>query len=203
MSPNAPVCQPATGFVQRGGWLYSGAMMTIPTIETPRLRLRAPELRDFGAYAAMWADERVTRFIGAAPRPRDESWRRFIGVPGLWALLGYGYWVFAERESDALIGIGGLAFFERGLKALEGLPEAGWAIAPDWWGKGIATEAMAAALDWSDSVLAAAEVRCIINPGHSASEKVAAKLGFALIDRAEMHPDPVNVYARHRRITPR
>lgn len=174
-------------------------MTAIPTIETARLRLRAPELRDFEANAAMWLDERVTRYISGSPRLRDDSWRRFIGLHGLWALLGYGYWVFAERESDTLIGMGGLAFFERGLSELEGVPEAGWAIAPDWWGRGIATEAMGAALAWSDAHLDAPEVRCIINPGHGASENVAAKLGFACIGHAEMLPDPVNIYARPRR----
>jgi RimJ/RimL family protein N-acetyltransferase len=176
-------------------------MTLIPTLETSRLRLRAPERRDFDACAAMWADERVTRYISGAARPRDESWRRFIGVHGLWAMMGYGYWVFAERESDRYIGMGGLSFFERGVAALEDYPEAGWAIAPDWWGKGIASEAMGAALTWADDVLHAPEVRCIINPGHGASEAVAAKLGFRVIGEADMQPDPVNVYARLRQET--
>lgn len=175
-------------------------MWSIPTIETSRLRLRAPELRDFEANAAMWMDDRVTRYISGQPRLRDESWRRFIGMPGLWALLGYGYWIFADRASDALIGMGGLAFFERGLVELEGVPEAGWAIAPDWWGQGIASEAMGAALAWADMHLDAPQVRCIINPGHGASESVAAKLGFVCIGQADMQPDPVNVYARPRRV---
>jgi RimJ/RimL family protein N-acetyltransferase len=173
-------------------------MTIIPTLETSRLRLRAPERRDFDACAAMWADERVTRYISGAARPRDESWRRFIGVHGLWAMMGYGYWVFADRDSDAYIGMGGLSFFERGLAALEDYPEAGWAIAPDWWGKGIASEAMAAALRWADEALRAPEVRCIINPGHGASERIAANLGFQAIGQAQLASEPVNVFARAR-----
>ena len=39
--------------------------------------------------AAMWADERVTRFIGGKPSTREDSWRRFMSFPGHWALLGY------------------------------------------------------------------------------------------------------------------
>jgi RimJ/RimL family protein N-acetyltransferase len=173
-------------------------MVDIPTIETPRLRLRAPERRDFEAHAAMWQDERTTRFISGTARPRDESWRRLIGLHGLWALMGYGYWVFAEREQDTLIGMGGLANFERGLAELEGIPEAGWAIAPDWWGRGIASEAMGAALAWADQYLDAPETRCIINPGHGASETVAAKLGYVRIGIADMQPGEVNVFARLR-----
>jgi hypothetical protein len=39
-------------------------------------------------------------------------------------------------------------------------------------------------------------VRCIIEPGHGASEHVAAKLGFAAIGDAPLGDVTVNVYAR-------
>ncbi|MFN3818834.1 GNAT family N-acetyltransferase [Blastomonas sp.] len=171
-------------------------MTTIPVIETERLRLRAPVIGDFEAYARMWADERVTAYIGGSPRTRNESWTRFIGMHGLWALTGYGYWLFADRQSDALVGVGGLANFERGIAALEGFPEAGWAIAPDYWGRGLVSEAMDAVMAWADQALGAPEIRCIIDPGHGASEHVAGKLGFAKIGEAWMEPKAVNVYAR-------
>lgn len=171
-------------------------MSAIPVIETERLRLRGPVLADFEAYAAMWADERVTAFIGGKPRTRNESWARFIGMHGLWALCGYGYWLFADRQTDALVGVGGLASFERGIADLQGYPEAGWAIAPDHWSKGMVSEAMAAVMAWSDATLGAPEIRCIIDPGHGASEHVAAKLGFVKITEAWLDPKPINVFAR-------
>ncbi|MFN3473446.1 MAG: GNAT family N-acetyltransferase [Blastomonas sp.] len=171
-------------------------MIAIPVIETERLRLRAPVIGDFEAYAAMWADERVTAYIGGKPRTRTESWTRFIGMHGLWALCGFGYWLFADRQTDALVGVGGLASFERGIPELEGFPEAGWAIAPDHWSKGLVSEAMSAVMAWNDSVLKAAEIRCIIDSGHVASEHVAAKLGFVKIGEAWLDPKPINVYAR-------
>src|SRR3546814_3070773 len=80
--------------------------------------------------------------------------------------MGYGYWVFADRADDRLVGMGGLAYFCRGIAELEGFPEAGWAFDADHWGAGLATEAMGAALGWADAHLDAAEVRCIIDPGH-------------------------------------
>jgi RimJ/RimL family protein N-acetyltransferase len=88
------------------------------------LTLRATRLDDFEPYAAMWTDPRVTDFIGGVPRPRDEAWRRFGQGAGLWPLLGYGYWIFADRKTDALVGVGGLAVFERGIDELNGYPEA-------------------------------------------------------------------------------
>ena len=173
-------------------------MMIAPTIETERLRLRAAEMRDFDDYAAMWVDEAVVRFIGGTTRPRNESWIRFIGLHGMWSLMGYGYWIFADRDTDRFVGAGGLSWFDRGLVSLEGVPEAGWAFTAETWGKGYASEAMGAALYWADTVLAARDVRCIINPGHGASERVAAKLGFALVGEEMLHDEPINVYARAR-----
>lgn len=165
-------------------------------IETPRLRLRPHRLSDKADHVAMWADERVTRFIGGQPRSEDVSWTKFLAAAGLWPVMGFGYWVFADKASDRLIGMGGLSYFARGVPELEGVPEAGWAFDADHWGQGLATEAMAAALAWADSNLDAPEIRCIINPGHAASERVAAKLGFAKIGEHLMEPDPVNVWGR-------
>lgn len=173
-------------------------MTSAPTLETARFRLRSASRADFDAYAAMWADDRVTKFISGKARTRTESWGKFLSIPGLWVLMGYGYWVFTDRRDDSYVGCGGLSWFDRGVPQLVGYPEAGWAIAPDWWGQGAASEVMAAALAWADDALGAADVRCIINPGHGASERVAAKLGFRLIGEAIMEPDPVNVYARLR-----
>jgi RimJ/RimL family protein N-acetyltransferase len=89
-----------------------------------------------------------------------------------------------ERESGRFVGNGGLAQFERGIAALEDLPEAGWAFTPDAWGKGYATEAMTAILDWADAH-ALGEIRCIIDTGNTASHNVARKLGFTKF--AESH----------------
>jgi RimJ/RimL family protein N-acetyltransferase len=172
-------------------------MITVaPTLETARFRLRAATRADFEGYAAMWADPRVTVFIGGDPRDRNSSWHRFLEIPGLWALLGFGYWVFTDIRDDSFVGCGGLSDFERGIPELVGYPEAGWAITPDWWGKGAASEIIGAALAWADTVLGVAEVRCIISPDNGASERVAEKLGFKPIGFSDVLADPVTIFAR-------
>ena len=167
-----------------------------PVIETDRLRLRQGRLSDKDVHIAMWADERVTRFIGGEPRTADVSWGKFLGSAGLWPVMGFGYWVFADRKSDALVGMGGLSYFCRGIPELEELPEAGWAFDADHWGAGYATEAMAAALGWADANLEAKEVRCIIDPGNDASERVSAKLGFRRIGESDALGNVVAIYSR-------
>jgi RimJ/RimL family protein N-acetyltransferase len=100
---------------------------------------------------------------------------------GLWPVLGYGYWSFIERQTGAFLGNGGLAQFERGVAALESHVEAGWAFVPAAWGKGYATEAMAAVLEWADTVLNIIEIRAIIDHDNLASARVAEKLGFTCL----------------------
>ncbi len=167
-----------------------------PVIETERLRLRAPRLSDKDVHIAMWADARVTRFIGGEPRPPDVSWSKFLAAAGLWPVMGFGYWVFADKADDRLVGMGGLSYFGRGIAELEGVPEAGWAFDADHWGSGLATEAMAAILGWADTNLKEREVRCIIDPGNAASERVAAKLGFERFGESDALGHVVALYRR-------
>ncbi|PAL20396.1 GNAT family N-acetyltransferase [Sphingopyxis sp. GW247-27LB] len=167
-----------------------------PVIDTPRLRLREPRFADKDDHIAMWADARVTRFIGGEPRAPDVSWSKFLAAAGLWPVMGFGYWVFADRAADRLVGMGGLSYFGRGIPELEGVPEAGWAFDADHWGAGYATEAMTAALGWADAHLEAADVRCIIDPGNKASERVAAKLGFKHIGESGALGEVVAIYSR-------
>ena len=169
-----------------------------PDITTARLLLRACEVSDFEDYAAMWADPRVTDFIGGTPRLRGESWRRFCVGTGLWPLHGYGYWLFVERSTNKMVGVGGLATFERGLAELKNFPEAGWAFAADSWGKGYASEAVAAFLAWSDSTVGAPEIRCIISPENAASIHVAKKCGFSELCRVNFEGDTTIVFSRPR-----
>ncbi len=152
--------------------------MIAPMLLTERLSIEPMSLAHWEDYAAAWADPRMTAFIGGEPRSRNVSWGKMLQGIGMWSLFGYGYWSFVERESGRFVGNGGLAQFERGIPELAGFPEAGWAFAPEAWGKGYATEAMAAILDWVDAN-ALGEIRCIVDRGNVASHNVAGKLGFA------------------------
>jgi RimJ/RimL family protein N-acetyltransferase len=172
--------------------------MTPPTLHTARLTLRALRLYDFEPYARMWADPRVTSFIGGEPRNRQTSWGKFCQSVGFWPLLGFGYWLFEDRTSGEMVGLGGLACFERGITHLEGYPEAGWAFAADHWGKGYASEAVAAIVTWADTSLAAPEVRCIIDPHNTPSIRVAHKCGFTQIDEVKNELGVSLVLARKR-----
>src|SRR4051812_45202511 len=112
-------------------------MVEAPTIETARLRLRNYRESDLDAQAAAMADEGVVRHLGGRPFSREETWRRILASPGLWVLLGYGYWVVERLEDDFYLGQIGFADFKRDMvPGIENIPEMGWIFAPAAQGQG-------------------------------------------------------------------
>lgn len=179
----------------------------LPTIDTARLTLRGHSLADFGDCAAMWADPEVTHHIGGRPLSAEEVWARLLRYAGLWALLDFGYWVVRERTTGRFVGEVGLADYRRELTpALDGVPEVGWALASWAHGRGFATEAVTAALAWSDAHFAArrdivgssAPTRtvCIIAPENVASIRVAEKCGYRPAAPASYKGQPITIYER-------
>lgn len=159
-------------------------MPTQPTLTTDRLILRPITMADWHAYAAMWLDPRVTTFIGGTPRPVDVAWPKFGQAAAMWGLFGYGNWSVYDREDETYLGVAGLSDFKRGIPELDGYPEGGWAFAAASWGRGVASEALAAIHAWADEA-GIAEVRCMIDDGNAASIKVAERIGYVPFARIE------------------
>ena len=150
-----------------------------PILETERLRLRGHTLMDFEPMLVMWSDPEVTRFIGGKPSTRDEVWSRLLRYIGHWAALGYGYWAVEERATGAFVGDIGIADFKRDLDPpLNGTPEVGWSLTPAVHGRGYATEAVKAAVEWGESHFASPRMVCMISPENTPSIRVAEKCGF-------------------------
>jgi RimJ/RimL family protein N-acetyltransferase len=170
-----------------------------PRLETARLALRPFRESDIEAQARTMADSGVVRHLGGHPFSREDSWRRLLCAPGLWVLLGYGYWAVEERGSGAYVGQVGFSDFKRDMTPnIEGLPEMGWILAPDMHGKGYATEAVAAALAWADETLKAPELTAIIDHANTPSIRVAEKNGFSIREEATYRGAPILLFRRRR-----
>ena len=167
-----------------------------PALETPRLVMRGHRREDFPSVAAMWGDLDVARHISGKPSTAEESWARMLRYAGLWHFLGYGYWVVEEKASGRFVGEVGFGNFKREIEPpLGDNPEAGWVLSPSAHGKGYATEAMNAALDWADRQLKTAIV-CIMAPENPASIRVAEKCGFRDAGRGTYKTWPTLIYRR-------
>jgi RimJ/RimL family protein N-acetyltransferase len=156
-----------------------------PVLETDRLILRAPEARDFEPWAAFGADAEAARYLGGT-QDRALAWRGMCTMTGAWVVRGFSMFSVVEKATGRWVG-------RVGPWQPEGWPgtEVGWGLARETWGKGYATEAATAAIDWAFSTLGWDEVIHSIDPDNVNSQKVAQRLGSTLLRRAEM-PSPFN-----------
>jgi len=157
-----------------------------PTLHTERLILRPTAAEDFEPYAAYMADE-ATRYIGG-PQVRATAWRGFSNIAGAWAMQGFSMFSLIERSTGKWIG-------RAGPWVPEGWPgnEVGWGIVPEAFGKGYASEAAVAAIDWAFDHLGWTDVIHCIDPANVASQRLAARLGAVNRGPGKL-PPPVDAY---------
>lgn len=171
--------------------------MSIPVIETERLRLRGYTTEDFPARARLWANPDVVRHITATPMTPMEVWARLLTLVGHWTLMGYGYWAVEEKSSGRYIGEIGFSDFKREIEpSFAGTPEMGWALSPESHGKGYATEGARAAIAWGERNLSSPRTVCIIAPTNAASIRVAEKLGYREFARSTFRNEPILLFER-------
>lgn len=145
---------------------------------TPRLRGErlVPEHEE--ALAVMSLDPRVYKWLWPWPPPPTLTDVR----AGLdrhrehWERHGFGLWLLRDRETGEMVGRGGLQYTD----ATGPLTvEVAWAMVPERWGEGLATELAQAAVQVAFERLGLRELIAITLPDNLASRRVMEKAGFA------------------------
>jgi RimJ/RimL family protein N-acetyltransferase len=151
-----------------------------PLLVTSRLELWQPARRDLPDLFALTLDDETRRYLGSFVPTEMDAFNRLHRNAGSWALHGYGTFMVRLIGQDRIIANCGVFRSHRGFgQGLDDVPEAGWIVHKDHWGQGIAREAMDAALGWFDAAHGRQRIGCMIEDGHSASDALAVKLGFA------------------------
>ncbi len=163
--------------------------VSIPRLETPRLRLRELRSGDFEAVAAHLADAESTRFTGAVDR--RNAWRIFGCQAGYWLLQGTGWWMVELRETSEVVGSVG-AFFREGWPEIE----LGWNTFRAFWNRGIAREAAAEVVRYAFDVRHEKRVTALIAPANLTSLRVASLLGFSHEADTKLFGETVGRYVR-------
>jgi RimJ/RimL family protein N-acetyltransferase len=141
--------------------------------ETRRLFLRCFHAADLDAMAGVFGDPEVMRF---GPGPQSPDWvREWLRgcLEDYYRKWGFGLWAIVSRPDRRVAGYCGLTRFDD----IDGRPEIeiGYRLARDFWGHGLGTEAVGAALGYAFDVLVLPRLVAIIDPGNGASIRVAEK----------------------------
>ena len=170
---------------------------SVPIINTARVSLRPMRPEDFDRFAEIWADPEVVSEIRGGVRSRADSWDAFLRNAGHWQMTGFGQWAIWEARARRMVGQTGFFFANRHLgEDFDNYPEAGWVLAPEARGQGLAREAARAAHDWFDRVIPG-RLSALITKANLRSIAVAQDLGYELLREAEMDGVPVSRMRRN------
>ena len=153
--------------------------MTAPTLHTPRLTLRAPEMADFAAYRAFVTSDR-SRFMGG-PHDAATAWSWFCNDAAQWPLLNMGGLTVLRGDQQ----IGQVALCHGPIFPE---PELGWFLFDGFEGQGFATEAATALRDWAFGPRGLTTIVSYIDAANTASQAIAGRLG-GVVDPAAATPD--------------
>ena len=147
---------------------------SIPVLETKRLAMRAPRLEDAKTVAALANDRRIAENVARIPHPyRMADAESFIS--GANTAGGEAVFLITLRD-ETVIGACGLMLQE--LKGQESAPELGYWLGVPYWGKGYATEALHAVIDYAFTDLAHEALQAGARVTNPASRRVLEKCGF-------------------------
>ena len=147
---------------------------SIDSVRTGRLLLERMRPEDADDLVAMQQDDRFVEVFGH--RTPEERVRRGVArTVEHWERLGYGLWTLRDRETDAFVGRGGIQPV-----TIDGLDEVelGYALRPEWWGRGLATEVSHAALELGFARLELPSLVAFTMPTNVRSRRVMEKIGF-------------------------
>lgn len=158
---------------------------------TERMRLERMRASDRPDLVRMHRDPRVMATLGGL---RDDAETdRYLGEQlEHWARHGFGLWMLRAIEGGTLIGRGGLRH-----SPLDGrdVIELAYALVPEAWGRGLATELARESLRVSREVLGRADVIAWTRTDNRASRRVMEKIGLAFV-RGELRKGSSHVLYR-------
>ncbi len=148
----------------------------LPTLDTPRLRLRHVEPRDVPALFEVFGDAEVTRYWSHPPldNPAAAEVYRADIEDGFQSRALF-QWAVCARADDRLVGTCTLAGWSRPHRRAE----LGYALGRAHWGHGLAQEAVGAALRFGFGAMALHRVEADVDPENEASVRLLERLGFA------------------------
>ncbi|KYC38940.1 acetyltransferase [Scytonema hofmannii PCC 7110] len=144
-------------------------------VETQHLILKEFQLEDFQQLAPILANPQVMKFSLAGTLSAWQTQEKIANFIASYAKYGFGKWAVIFKESNELIGYCGIAVEEIDNQAEK---EIGYRLDPRFWGRGLATEAVTAALRYGFAQLKLPYILGIVERENMKSVRVLKKLGM-------------------------
>ena len=162
--------------------------MTSFTLQTDRLTLTPFAEADLPDLHALFTDPDVRRYL-LDELVVEETWTADVvgRSVAMFQNLGYGLWAVRETGQRPIIGFCGYWRFEHLKHPLQLI----YGLLPVWWGRGLATEAARAGLNYGFDTVGFTEIIAATDPPNQASVRVMERLGMV-----HLTTDDATVYYR-------
>jgi [ribosomal protein S5]-alanine N-acetyltransferase len=164
------------------------------TLRTARLLLQPIAPADADALHAQWNDPDVGRWLwDGEPVSRETVAEVIAASQSGFEGPGFGFFTLRPRETPlVVIGFAGLRTIGDSSDV-----EILYALLPAHWGRGLATEAAQAVLDWGFEILGLTQIAAGADPPNAASFEVMRRLGMPFWKEITLNGRP----ARYHRLT--
>lgn len=152
-------------------------------LETPRLLLRPYTIADITPLHQLWITPAVRLYLwDDIVIPLERAAEVVHDSMEEWEVYGFGQWCIYDKTSQELIGFCGFRHDEPGMP-----PELLYGLHPDYWGRGMATEAAAIALMFGFCKKKFSTVWATTHPDNQQSVALLERLGMQFQQRDLLH----------------
>jgi len=151
-------------------------------LETERLYLRHFKPEDIDEYSKIMGQHEVGQWLPRGRGYTREETERFMAyIAKHWEEKGYGIWAVAEKRSGKIIGHCGLNYVQQNDET-----EVLYAFGKQYWGRGYATEAAKAALEFGFDTAGLDRIVAFAKTDNAASRRIIEKIGLKYIKDIEI-----------------
>jgi len=159
-------------------------------IETERLILRELELSDADGMFELDSNPNVHLFVGNRPVKHIEESVEYIKiVQKQYKEFGIGRWAVVLKETNEFIGWSGIKYIIEEINNHKNFYELGYRFIEKHWGKGYATEAGIAFVDYAFNKMKVEALYAYADAGNEGSRKILEKLGFHFVNSFEYNEE--------------
>ena len=159
--------------------------------ETDRLILRELVASDAEGLFAIDSDPDVHRYLGNNPVKSMEQIKDVIQfIRNQYVENGIGRWAMIEKTTHNFVGWAGLKLIKEPTNHHCNYYDLGYRLHKNYWGKGFATEAAKASVDYGINQLNLKDIYGIADVNNVASKKVLEKVGLKFIETFNLEGTP-------------